>query len=300
MNVADSDLLCHSTYAMRNWIILFGIPILFFITVRCGMGVKANSGAAAPTVSGVSTINNADGSVTVTISGTGFVAGSTVTVSGTVCANVHVLSSTQLTCVLPNGNIQLVNIVITTPSGGSSGGGSSGGGSAYHTLFAMKIVLTSGHDGDFIGISGADLLCANAAASGSKTSTLTGTWRAVMSTNTVNVRDRITFVSGASIRNTRGETLVSSASSLWNGTLLTPVRYNEDGGVDTGTYAWTGSTSSGNKVNNSTCNNWTQSNSAFTGDVGSTAQSGGTWLGGITVDCDLFDIYSIYCINSNN
>lgn len=93
--------------------------VLTLFLASCGMGVRP--GAPPLTIGSASSSPNADGTVTVTITGSGFVDGMTVRVDGNACSNVHLVSSTQLTCVLPNGNIALVNIVITTPGGGSSG-----------------------------------------------------------------------------------------------------------------------------------------------------------------------------------
>lgn len=89
------------------------------IALSCGTGVKSDK-TAAPGVSGASSTENPDGSVTVTITGSGFLEGVTVVVNGSDCTDVHILSSTQLTCILPNGNIQLVNIVVIPPGGGGS------------------------------------------------------------------------------------------------------------------------------------------------------------------------------------
>lgn len=268
---------------------------LLFVAVRCGMGLRVDSGVAAPTVSGVSTAANSDGSVTVTISGSGFVSGSTVTVNGTSCTNVNVLSATRLTCVLPNGQIQLVNIVITTPSGGSSGGGSSGGGSAYHTIF----VMVPAGDGDKGPLATVDADCASAAATGSVTSTLTGHWRAIMSNSSTNAKDRITFVSGASIKNTHGDTLVANAADLWGGTLLNQPKYSADGVTAAAATIWTGTNSNGTK-SASNCLDWGSSNSNDVGTVGSSVLTNSGWLVSGTEDCDIINFHGIYCINSNN
>lgn len=98
---------------------LLVLSLFYLFLNSCGMGVKGENGAR-PSVSGATSSANSDGSVTVTITGTGFTAGATVTVDGISCTSVHVLSSTQLTCVLPSSHY-LVNIVVTTPGSGSSG-----------------------------------------------------------------------------------------------------------------------------------------------------------------------------------
>lgn len=113
--------------AKKAWLrvaLTLSLYLLGFATLAsCGIGL-APSARVLPSVSGATSIPNQDGTVTVTISGSGFVTGVTVTVNGTACTNVNVLSSSHLTCVLPSATIALANIVITSPDG-SSGGSSS-------------------------------------------------------------------------------------------------------------------------------------------------------------------------------
>jgi hypothetical protein len=62
------------------------------------------------------------GGTTITLSGTGFLAGSTaVTVGGQPCAGVNVASATSLSCVTPAGTAGAsVNVIATTPGGASN------------------------------------------------------------------------------------------------------------------------------------------------------------------------------------
>jgi Glycosyl hydrolases family 16/IPT/TIG domain len=93
------------------------------------------SGIPAPTVSGVSpTSGTTAGGTPVTITGTGFLAGGTVSLGGTAATGVTVVSSTSITATAPAHAAGAVNVVVTNtgsqsgtlPSGytyTSSGGG---------------------------------------------------------------------------------------------------------------------------------------------------------------------------------
>ena len=145
--------------------------------------------------------------------------GMTVAVDGNACTDVRVLSSTQLTCRLPNGNIALVNIIVTTPNGGSSGGGTT---PSSHILF----VSSGRYNADFLTgqtITYADTLCSNLAnAAGRGTG-----WTAVLSTDSVSAKDRITIT--GKIYNTHGDLIANGASDLWDGNIQNAVGYDETG-----------------------------------------------------------------------
>jgi hypothetical protein len=79
------------------------------------------------------------GGTSVTITGTGFVAGATVTIGGQPCTNVVVVSATSITCTTPAGATGAKDVVVTNPdtqagtlTGGYTytDGGGGGGGSA--------------------------------------------------------------------------------------------------------------------------------------------------------------------------
>ncbi len=76
--------------------------------------VGAYTYRAAPTVGSVAPGNGPiGGGTTITLTGTGFVAGAAVTVDGNSCANVNVTSSTTITCLTPSGTAGLKSIVVT-------------------------------------------------------------------------------------------------------------------------------------------------------------------------------------------
>jgi acid phosphatase len=72
----------------------------------------------APIISGVSPASGpAAGGTTVTISGTGFASGATVSFGSTAATNVNVVGSTTITAVTPAHNSGLVNVVVINPDG---------------------------------------------------------------------------------------------------------------------------------------------------------------------------------------
>jgi len=103
-------------------------------TVDEALGVSTHPGAAAtatnmsefftttpntaPLISSVSpTSGPAAGGTTVTISGTGFAVGATVSFGGTAATNVNVVGSTTITAVTPAHASGAVNVVVTNPGG---------------------------------------------------------------------------------------------------------------------------------------------------------------------------------------
>ncbi|MFM8305456.1 MAG: IPT/TIG domain-containing protein [Actinomycetota bacterium] len=79
--------------------------------------------APAPTVSGVlPTSGPVAGGTSVTISGTGFVAGATVTIGGVACTSVSVTNATTLTCRTGKHAAGVVDVVVTVSSQASTGG----------------------------------------------------------------------------------------------------------------------------------------------------------------------------------
>jgi hypothetical protein len=79
-------------------------------------GYTYNTTNPAPTVTGVSpTSGSASGGTAVTISGTGFLAGATVSFGGTAATGVSVVSGTSITATTPAHAAGPVNVVVTNP-----------------------------------------------------------------------------------------------------------------------------------------------------------------------------------------
>jgi hypothetical protein len=91
------------------------------VTTTGGTGTSASplyTYLPVPTVSSVSpSAGPTAGGVTVTVTGTGFVAGATVTFGGVSATNVAVSSGTKLYCTSPAGSAGIVNVNVTTPGG---------------------------------------------------------------------------------------------------------------------------------------------------------------------------------------
>jgi len=76
---------------------------------------------AAPTVSSISPVSGpAAGGTSITITGTNFVSGATVTVGGTAATSVAVNSATQITATTAAHTAGAVNVVVTNPDGQTS------------------------------------------------------------------------------------------------------------------------------------------------------------------------------------
>lgn len=83
-------------------------------------GVTLTIQGAAPTISGVSPdFGPTTGGTAITISGTNFQTGATVTVGGGSCGSVVVVTANQITCVTPAGSAGLADIVVTNPDLGT-------------------------------------------------------------------------------------------------------------------------------------------------------------------------------------
>lgn len=75
---------------------------------------------AGPTVTGCSpSMGPSAGSTSITLTGTGFLSGATVTVGGASATSVVIVSATSITCVTPAGSAGYANIVVT--QGGDTG-----------------------------------------------------------------------------------------------------------------------------------------------------------------------------------
>jgi len=71
--------------------------------------------ASAPTVTSVSpTSGSTTGGTAITLMGTNFAAGATVTLGGASCTNVTVVSATQITCTTPAGSTGTASVVVTS------------------------------------------------------------------------------------------------------------------------------------------------------------------------------------------
>lgn len=113
--------------------------------------------AAAPTVTGISPASGSEsGGTSVTITGTGFVSGATVTIGGAAATGVVFGSATALTATTPAGTVGAKNVVVTNPdtqtgtlsngytyaSGGGGGGGSGDATPAASPTPSAPVIIT--------------------------------------------------------------------------------------------------------------------------------------------------------------
>lgn len=172
----------------------------------------------------------------------------------------------------------------------------------FHTIFVTNQL----YNGNLGGLAGADAKCAAQAVLGSKTSSLSGTWRAVLSSDVGNAKDRIALSQGYSIKNTKGETISLVATNLWNGNLSNAIQYSADGVAPINgpnLTAWSGSNADGNRIQigsaqETTCSSWTDSSSSSDGVFGNVNVADSSWIYFDQDSCSLPK--RLYCINSNN
>lgn len=91
-----------------------------FVVIGYGSGLLTNGVLAPPTVSGVApTSGTTAGGTTITITGTLFAPGATVTIGGAACTDVVVVSATSITCVTPAGTSGAKDVVVTNIDSGT-------------------------------------------------------------------------------------------------------------------------------------------------------------------------------------
>lgn len=183
--------------------------------------------------------------------------------------------------------------------------------SGYHTVFLTKLTVNGCLGGTSFfgsctssGASVGDGYCAMQAALGTVTSSLTGTWRAVLSDDTSAASSRITFASGTALKNTNGQTVLADASTLWSGgSLSAGLLYDEFGNIVNTTggvedYAWTASAPNGTNTGTN-CHNWSKNNVGSESTTGRWQNTDSNWIqNSFQPDCS--QALHLYCINSNN
>jgi hypothetical protein len=144
------------------------------------------------------------------------------------------------------------------------------------------------------GLSGADALCSTAATNGH----LSGHFVALLSTSTVNAKDRLA-ANGLTARGWVGWDGLPFGDRVTDvlpgGQVLYPLQLDESGhAVDPGDYVWTGTLTDGTRGGTSQCNDW-QQDSTTTDDtmVGSPGGGPGVWTGYSQAGCN--NSAHLYC-----
>jgi hypothetical protein len=155
------------------------------------------------------------------------------------------------------------------------------------------IFVTSGsYQGDFGGLSVADIECQSYGDGGSFTSGFGATWTAVLSDNTTGAKYRFTLQ--GPVYNTYGDLVANDATDLWDGTLANAVGYDEEG-ASVSAIAWTG-TLFGGTSSSDNCLNWTDNTFTQDGTGGGSDQTNSFWIDGGIWTCDTVNRF--YCISS--
>jgi hypothetical protein len=157
-----------------------------------------------------------------------------------------------------------------------------------HTIFATSIK----YNGNLGGTSGADATCQSRAVAAG----LSGTWKAILSTSSLDAKDHICV--GGSVKNRNSTQIASGALELWGGSISAATGYDEFGNTIPGggeRWVWTGTYADGtNSAMN--CNNWTSALSGTPGTPGVTDQTNSGWVdAGIGAGCSA--LFRLYCID---
>ena len=144
-------------------------------------------------------------------------------------------------------------------------------------------------NGNLGGLAGADLKCMTAASNAG----LNGTWKALLSTSTVDAKDRIPDVV---YKRMDATVIANNKADLFDGTILATININENGSIEGWTHVFTGSISDGTKRVGANCSNWTLNSG--NGERGINEYSNFNWIAaGNTNSCGS-DVSSLYCVRT--
>ncbi len=112
-----------------------------------------------PTVTGVSpTVGPITGGTAITVTGTNFIAGATVTFGGTTATNISVVSATSITATTPAHALGVVNVVVTNPGGLSGTGANAFTYTTTPTVTSASPATGSTSGGTAVTITGTNLV----------------------------------------------------------------------------------------------------------------------------------------------
>lgn len=154
-----------------------------------------------------------------------------------------------------------------------------------------RIFVTSGKwDGNLGGLSGADARCREEKID----NRLKGTWEALLSTSTINMKDR---VPNTIFKNMAGEEVARDKNDLFDGTISAPILLPD--GEATDKPAWTGSDSNASGgASNATCASWTKNVVDLEGKsiIGYPNKIDDDWLVDSVDTCN--NAHKIYCVKT--
>ncbi len=164
-------------------------------------------------------------------------------------------------------------------------------------VIGMIFITSKGWSGNFGGLGGADSKCQSAASSAS----LSGTWKALMSSSTTNAKDRIP---DTVYKRLDGAVIANNKADLFDGSIANPINITEFGthfttepGSGYGN-AWTGTNSDG--TSGYTCNDWTNENTSGRGNLGQGEYTDFRWTGTSSGTALCFNVEGMYCIKTSS
>jgi len=244
-------------------------------------GTNSFTVAPPPTITSVSPAGGVINSVTaVTIKGSNFLATSTVTFNGVAATSINLVDVNTITTNTPVINAYgPVNVVVTNLDGQSHT--LTDGFTYAHPL--GRVFVTSGqYSGDLVseaktilsdpsfsgdGLDGGDAICQKLA----DDDTLGGTWKAWLSTSTVDAKDKI-YDREYYRLSVPPNTVTTSLAELLNGAIDRLIDYDEKNTAVTISGVWTGTLTDGTNQGDS-CNGWTDATSTFNGLIGGTGNN---------------------------
>jgi hypothetical protein len=159
------------------------------------------------------------------------------------------------------------------------------------------VFVTSGtYQGNLGGVAGADATCTSLA----NTAGYIGSFKALLSTTTVDVKDRISI--NAIVYNTLDQKVADNEADFWDNSLDLRIDRDQNGTQRSNSYVWSGSNSNGTRhvdtVWDDMCTNWTTNSGSRDALFGwSSGQNGDDWLGWDNVDLECNQSMRIYCIS---
>ncbi|MBI3770755.1 MAG: DUF1554 domain-containing protein [Deltaproteobacteria bacterium] len=129
------------------------------------------------------------------------------------------------------------------------------------TLPYKRVFVTStGYNGNVGGLAGADQKCRDRAVAAG----LGGTWRAWLSTSSVNAKDRVL---DTTYRTLDGRLVATNKADLTDGAITSLIDVDEFG-APAGVYVWTGTRTNGTVYSSNTCLDWTSASEDTFGGFG--------------------------------
>ena len=146
-------------------------------------------------------------------------------------------------------------------------------------------VTSQEYTGNLGGIAGADAKCQDRA----RSKGFAGTWLAWISTPGNNAGDRIP---NWPFTDFRGQTIASNKTDLLDGTLSSPIQYDESGNFRD-TFVWTSTLADGTAVPFLFCLGWTNGSSGEAGLAGASTKTTSQWTDGGNTACH--NESALYC-----